>query len=167
MRSAQEIERAIACWGDDVWRVCVVRCVSYADAQDVFQETFLKYATHTNVSFQSQEHVKAWLLRVAMNACTDVARRNARRAESVLDEGAYWPAAEEDQPDRAMESQEGVKEVLKAIQSLDDPPRTPVYLAIVEEMPAPQIAQIMGAPVNTVYSWISRGKKQLRKMLGR
>ena len=66
-----------------------------------------------------------------------------------------------------MESQEGVKEVLKAIQSLDDPPRTPVYLAIVEEMPAPQIAQIMGAPVNTVYSWISRGKKQLRKMLGR
>ena len=56
-------------------------------------------------------------------------------------------------------------EVVDALQALDDPPRTPLYLALCEEYTAPEIAQLLDAPVNTVYSWIARGKKYLREVL--
>lgn len=49
--------------------------------------------------------------------------------------------------------------------ALDDPPRTPVYLALYEGYTAPEIAEMLGAPVNTVYSWIARGKKTLKEAL--
>ena len=60
--------------GDAVWRVCLMRLGSRADAQDAFQETFLKFATHDDVAFQSAEHERAWLLRVASNHCVDMMR---------------------------------------------------------------------------------------------
>lgn len=58
-----------------------------------------------------------------------------------------------------------VREVLDAMDALDDPPRTPVYLALYEGYTAPEIAEMLGAPVNTVYSWIARGKKTLKEAL--
>jgi RNA polymerase sigma-70 factor (ECF subfamily) len=51
------------------------------------------------------------------------------------------------------------------MQSLPDPPRTPLYLALYEGYTAPEIAAMLSAPVNTIYSWINRGKKQLREAL--
>ena len=48
---------------------------------------------------------------------------------------------------------------------LDDPPRTPVYLALYEGYTAPEIASMLDVPVNTVYSWIARGKKTLKEAL--
>ena len=66
---------------------------------------------------------------------------------------------EEAQPDSR------VKEVLDAMSDLDDPPRTPVYLALYEGYTAPEIASMLDAPVNTVYSWIARGKKTLKEAL--
>lgn len=58
-----------------------------------------------------------------------------------------------------------VKEVLDAMSDLDDPPRTPVYLALYEGYTAPEIASMLDVPVNTVYSWIARGKKTLKEAL--
>lgn len=51
------------------------------------------------------------------------------------------------------------------MRSLSDPPRTPLYLSIVEGYSAPEIAEITGTPLNTVYSWIRRGKKLLKEAL--
>lgn len=56
-------------------------------------------------------------------------------------------------------------EVVDAIRSLDDPPRTPLYLSVYEGYTAPEIADLLEAPVNTVYTWISRGKAALRGLL--
>ncbi|MEG0323358.1 MAG: RNA polymerase sigma factor, partial [Raoultibacter sp.] len=56
-------------------------------------------------------------------------------------------------------------EIVEAILALTDPPRTPVYLSLYEGYTAPEIADMLEAPVNTVYSWISRGKQQLKEAL--
>ena len=56
-------------------------------------------------------------------------------------------------------------EVAEALRSLDDPLRTPLYLSLCEGYTAPEIAEVVAAPVNTVYSWIARGKQQLREVL--
>lgn len=70
----------------------------------------------------------------------------------------------DDDPFDAPESR--LREALDAIASLPDPPQTAVYLALYEGYSAPEIADMLDAPVNTVYSWISRGRKRLKEVLG-
>jgi RNA polymerase sigma-70 factor (ECF subfamily) len=48
---------------------------------------------------------------------------------------------------------------------LDDPPKTALYLALYEGYTAPEISDMLKTPVNTIYSWIARGKQQLREAL--
>ena len=55
--------------------------------------------------------------------------------------------------------------ILDAMNELDDPPKTQVYLALYEGYTAREISQLCGMPEGTVYSWISRGKKRLREVL--
>ena len=158
MRSSQDIETTMGAHGDAVWRACVMRCSHAEDAQDVFQETFLKYAQH-EAPFNDDEHVKAWLLRVAINGCIDRERR-ASAHESSLD------ARREAGFDVAVDDESGVvREVLGAMRDLGDPPRTAVYLALYEGYTAPEISKLLNVPTNTVYSWISRGRKTLQEVL--
>ncbi len=148
--------------GDTVWRVCLLSLRHEADAQDAFQDTFMRYALADATAFEGDEHRKAWLIRVATNACRDMLRRASRRTSVGLDEGLDQLVAAsdpEEQPGSA------VHEVIDAMRALDDPPRTPLYLALYEGYTAPEIAALVDAPVNTVYSWISRGRKQLKEVL--
>ncbi|WP_180326465.1 RNA polymerase sigma factor [Raoultibacter phocaeensis] len=161
MRDRTDIERAIEAHGDTVWRVCVLYFRQGPDAQDAFQETIIKYASYDG-AFNDTEHCKAWLIRVATNVCKDMLKA-AHRTRAVLDDGTIAQAAvscdESSQPGSAS------GEVLDAMLSLTDPPRTPVYLSLYEGYSAPEIADLLDAPVNTVYSWISRGKKLLKEAL--
>ena len=130
------------------------------DAEDVFQDAFLKYALHDD-AFNDERHAKAWLLRVAINACKDVlkaARRRTASLDELGSEGAFEP--EDPRADNT-----ALREVLDALNSLGDPPKTQLYLALYEGYSAPEISRMTGMPEGTVYSWISRGKKQLREAL--
>lgn len=144
---------------DDVWRACVMRCSRVADAEDAFQTTFVKYAQHEG-SFKDDEHRKAWLLRVAINVCIDLSKRASSRDASIdsMREAGF-------EPSDPSGGDEGVREVLDAMHSLGDPPESAVYLALYEGYSAPEIAKILDAPVNTVYSWIARGRKRLQEVL--
>lgn len=74
MRKSDDIERAIDTFGSTVWRVCVTFFRHNHDAQDAFQETFLKYALAEETDFQDDEHRKAWLIKVSSNVCRDMLR---------------------------------------------------------------------------------------------
>lgn len=132
---------------------------SRADAEDAFQDTFMKYALADEVPFTGEEHRKAWLIRVAANRCRDMQRAAHRRNEPL--ESAASPVSR----DPLTQPGSRIQEVLDAMDALDDPPRTPVYLALYEGYTAPEISELLGAPVNTVYSWIARGKKTLKEAL--
>ena len=161
MRSNDDIELMIEKFGDTVWRVCVLYFRQNTDAQDAFQETILKYALSSTV-FNGDEHLKAWLIRVATNTCKDMLKAAERKNISLdSDQQSPSPQAALAQDDQ----NQGLQDVLDAIQGLDDPPRTPVYLALYEGYSAKEIAALLDAPVNTVYSWISRGRQQLKEVL--
>lgn len=147
---------------DTVWRVCVLYFPAHADAQDAFQDTFMKYALSDATAFEGDEHRKAWLIRVCANVCKDMLKAAARKNVPLDESGVADHAASAD-PSVQPASLAG--EVVDAMRALDDPPRTPLYLAIYEGYTAPEIAQMVDAPVNTVYSWIARGKKQLKEAL--
>ena len=65
--------------GDVVWRACVAYVPAH-DAEDVLQNTFLKYAMHEQ-AFSSAEHEKAWLLRVARK--TSRSKAGSRRTTTT------------------------------------------------------------------------------------
>ena len=73
MRSEWEANRAIDRYADLVRRVCMIHLKNHADTEDIFQTVFLKYVTGTT-EFESEEHEKAWFIRVTINACKDLLR---------------------------------------------------------------------------------------------
>ena len=161
MRDDASIERAMAEHGDAVWRVCLMRLGSRADVQDAFQEVFLKYATHDETVFQSAEHERAWLLRVASNHCVDMLRSRSYATESLDELGEQQAPLE-----LAQDPQAPLWEVGEALNRLPGDQRQALYLTVCEGYRANEVAKMMGVPVNTVYSWVARGKKQLRGALG-
>lgn len=154
-------ERAIRTHANTVWRVCVLYLGAGFDAQDAFQETFARMCA-VQTSFSSEEHRKAWLIRVATNICKDIFKR-AERANASLEES---PSAREAHSSDAFEIPGGTfAEVFDAMAQLPREQRGAVYLSVVEGYTAAEIGIMMGAPANTVYTWISKGKKQLKEAL--
>lgn len=100
MRSEQEANRAVERYADMVRRLCLVHLKNEADTEDVFQTVFLKYVLYRG-TFESEEHEKAWILRVTLNACRDVLR-SLFRARRAPEEAAL--AAEAGLPSRSTAS---------------------------------------------------------------
>lgn len=155
MRSEQEVNRAIDRYADTVRRLCMLHIKNYADTEDIFQAVFLKYAL-SSVSFESDEHEKAWLIRVTINACKDLLKSFFRSRTVSLDDVLEQPAALP--PDN--------REVLEAVLALPSKYKDVVYLHYYEGYTAPQISRILGKNVNTVYTLLTRSRQILKERLG-
>ena len=155
MRSEQEVNSAIERHSDMVLRLCMIYLKNRADAEDIFQDVFLKYALSA-AAFSSEEHEKAWLIRVTVNACKDLLRNFFRsRTVFVEDLANYVPATSPEQ-----------FAVLEAVCDLPRPYRSVIYLHYYEGYTAPEIAEILNRNPNTVYTHLNRGKALLREALG-
>ena len=142
---------AVQRYSDAVYRTAVHNCRCTADAEDVVQDVFEKLL-HYNGIFESEEHLKAWLLRVAINRCHDLTRAACQR-NTELDENLPAPDSFED------------GSVLDAVRALPEHFRTAVYLHYYEGYTAAEIGRMLGAPTNTVLSWLRRARAQLHTML--
>ena len=155
MRDESEINRAVEEYADMVRRVCFYHLKNREDTEDVFQNVFLKYML-CDKPFKDREHEKAWLLRVAINACKDYVksffRRNAIPLETL----------------REMEAggMEEHREVLEAVLALPGKYKDVIYLHYYEGYSALEIGRILGKKENTVYSLLSRGRGMLKEELG-
>lgn len=155
MRSEQETLQAIERYSDTVRRLCMIHLKNSADTEDIFQTVFLKYVL-SSVSFENDEHEKAWFIRVTINACKDLLRNFFRSHTVSLDEIMEYPS--ELPPD--------YREVWEAVFSLPQKYRDVVYLHYFEEYTAPQIGRILGKNVNTVYTLLNRSRQLLKERLG-
>ena len=72
-------------YADMVYKVAVRYTANFADAEDVFSETFLTYF-RKDLQFESEEHRKAWLIRVATNICKNTLRFKIRHSTLNIDE---------------------------------------------------------------------------------
>ncbi len=131
MRSEQEAIRAIERYSDTVRRLCLLHLKNDADTEDIFQTVFLKYVL-SSVSFQDEEHEKAWFIRVTINACKDLLKSFFRSHTVSLEEVMEQPA--QLSPDH--------RDVLDAVLSLPPKYRNVVYLHYFEDYTAPQISRI-------------------------
>ena len=155
MRNEQEVNRVIEQYSDTVRRLCMIHLKNHADTEDIFQIVFLKYVL-SSVSFENEEHEKAWFIRVTINACKDLLKSFFRTHIVSLDEILDQPAS------LPLDN----REVLEAVLSLPSKYRDVVYLHYYEEYSAPQISRILNKNVNTIYTLLTRSKEMLRKKLG-
>lgn len=132
----------------------MIHLKNHADTEDIFQTVFLKYVL-SSVSFESEEHEKAWFIRVTINACKDLLKSFFHSHTVPLDKIAEQPALLP--PD--------YRDVMDAIRSLPPKYRDVVFLHYYEEYSAPQISRILGKNVNTIYTLLTRSKKMLREKL--
>lgn len=154
MRSEKDIRETIDEYGDTVKRICFVYMKNQADTEDIFQDVFLKYALEKR-KFESPEHKKAWILRVAINRCKDILKRSGRNhldLEEAL--GVYSRDQYEE------------REIMEAVLSLPEKYRQVVYLHYYEGYKAEEISSIIGKRANTVYTLLARARKMLKVELG-
>lgn len=155
MKTEQQVTLAIKQYADTVRRICFVHMKSYHDVEDIFQQVFLKYLI-SDKKFESDDHEKAWLIRVTINMCKDTLKSFFRKKVSSIEEMAVEPFHLEKED----------KEILKQVLKLPSKYRSVIYLFYYEGYKADEIGKIMGKNRNTIYTWLSRGKEQLKDILG-
>ena len=126
-----------------------------ADTEDIFQNVFLKYVL-SPVVFENSEHEKAWFIRVTINACKDLLKSFFRSRAVSLDEVVEQAGPANDER----------SEVMHAVLKLPEKYRRVIYLHYFEGYTAPQIGDILGKNVNTVYTLMTRARQLLKTELG-
>ena len=148
----QQRTRAVNRWGDMVYRLALARTASVPDAEDVFQEVFLRFFRHED-ELDTDEHRKAWLIRCTVNRCKSLLASPWRRRTVPL-ETAAEVGVEDD-----------YREVYSAVLSLPAKYRAAIHLHYFEGLSVAEMAQALGVPEGTVKSQLSRGRALLRDML--
>ena len=154
MKTEKELTAAVNKYGDLVLRLCLIHLKNKADSDDIFQEVFLRYYRH-NGSFESEEHEKAWIIRVTNNVCKDLLRNFFHSRTVSIDEIGELQGRDETE----------YREVFEAVLSLPEKNREVVYLYYYEGYKAKEIASILKMNVNTVYTLLTRSKEMLKGML--
>lgn len=153
MMNDEQFTRLVRRYIDTVFRVALNYLKNPADAEDVTQITFEKLLKEKR-SFESDEHIRAWLIRVAVNECKKLMRAPWRKVEALED---YLTAVSFDNPAHS--------ELYRAVMGLPKKYRIVIYLHYYEGYSTQEIGEIMKIPKNTVCSQLKRGRELLRKEL--
>lgn len=164
LRSSAFIDEAVDNHADAVYRLALNQLRSPSDAHDVVQEVFLRLLTSTT-TFTSQDHLRAWLIRVAINVCHDMQKSAWNRRVDAWD----TTAAEATHPEPSAEDIALEKlyqhPVWKALEALPEDMRLVVQLRYVEEMDDKRIAEVLGVQPATVRTRLHRARARLRDLL--
>lgn len=136
-----------------------------ASAADATQDAFLR-AYHELHTFRDGSF-GGWLMRIVSNLCYDELRRVKRRPVTSLDtsEGEIRFASQADSPEQAAQQSELNRAIQECLKALPDDQRTAAILCDIQGYDYLEIAGIMGVPVGTVRSRLSRARGRLRDCL--
>jgi RNA polymerase sigma-70 factor (ECF subfamily) len=145
-----------------VMNVVYRMCGDAQVAEDAAQETFIQAWQHL-ASYRPQTSLRSWLYRIAVNAATDMLRKEKRILPNALEDlHLQDPQAG---PEALFVQQERTSLVRKAILSLPDASRAVLVLREYEGMSYHEIAAALDIPVGTVMSRLNYARKSLRDKL--
>ena len=153
-------EELVTAHYDTLLRIAIQHTGNRAEAEDIVQDTFLMLL-ETGKQFSDRAHAKAFLIRAAINRCNDYLK-SARRTRNIALTDAE---AEKLPPDRGGFADETANLVLETMQQLRPAYRNVIYLYYYEEYSIKEIAAILKKSSNTVSSWLTRARKQMREVL--
>ena len=143
-----------------MWRVMRYLGVPAATAEDAVQDAFI--VVHRRLHEFDGRALQAWLFAIARGIARNHLR-SARRAERrKLVAGPPSPAAD---PEDAVAKEQGMKIVFDLLEQLDERKRMAFLMCDVEGLKVPQVAEILGIPVNTAYSRLRAARQQFNLLL--
>ena len=151
VRPAEDVETIIERYGDLLYRLCILMLKNESDAEDVIQETLIKFYRKAPV-FENADHEKAWLIRVATNECRDLLRFRVRHP---LAEVEQIMVASEDSADSG---------ILESLASLPEKYKLVLALYYVEGYKVEDIAKIIGRTSSAVKMRLQKGRRLLEKV---
>ena len=146
------LQDAVANYSKSIARAAFTYLKNTADAEDITQEVFLALL-EKQPHFESEEHLKAWLLRVAIN-----------KSKNALKSGWFTRTQPLFEALPALSPQEN--EVLSCVISLDEKYRIPIHLFYYEGYSIEEIGKILRLNPATVGTRLARGRALLKKMIG-
>lgn len=149
------VEKLAEKYKDSLFRAAFSVSKNPDDAEDVVQETFLQYMESSR-QFESEEHIRAWLLRTAINKSKNVVRTFWHRNRTSLDD--YLSGVPFQEPED--------RELVEAVLSLPKLYRSVVYLYYYEDYSVQEIADMLRLSAGTVKTRLFRGRKLLKNTLG-
>ena len=129
-------------------------CGNAADAEDAAQEALLRYHI-SEKQFESEQHIRAWLLRVAINCAKNVSRSFFRRNTVPLED--YMDSLEFDSGES--------REIFREVMNLPETYRLVIHLYYYEDYSVAEIGKILGLTESNVKVRLSRGRQKLKKAL--
>ena len=151
----QGLRDAMKTHGGTVYRLALCRMQSVPDAEDVYQDVFLRLFGQDTTDWNS-EHMKAWLIRTTVNRCADLHRFRLRRPTVSLEE----------LPEMVRPVEEREQELWAMVAALPEKQRTVIHLHYAEGYSCEELAAMLHLPAATVRSRLHRGRKQLKTLLG-
>lgn len=146
----QYVER----YSDTVYRVALHTCKSPADAEDITQNVFLKLYKEQK-PFEGEEHVRRWLIRVAVNEGRSLVHSAWFRRSAPLED--YAGVVDFEAPEES--------ELFLLVMALPKKYRVPVYLFYYEDYPIKEVAALCGLKESTVQTRLQRAREKLRQKM--
>lgn len=150
----QPVEILIEKYKDNIYAIAFNVCKNAHDAEDVVQDTFIQYLS-VKKDFETDQHIRAWLIRVSINKAknknTTFFRRNTLPLEDYMETLTF-------------ESPES-SELFETVMKLPDKYRVIIHLFYYEDYSVNEIADILKISVSNVKVRLSRGRMLLRETL--
>lgn len=149
----QEFTKVYERYVDDIFRLCFSFMKNQMDAEDVVQETFLKYF-YSHKEFESPDHLKAWLIVTASNHCKDLLKQWWRKRKNL-----------DDYEEAAGGEMVVADEMMELVMSLPEKYKTVVYLYYYEGYDSREIASLLHKPDSTIRTYLQKARKILKQEL--
>lgn len=153
-------------YADRIYGYCFRRTASWSTAQDLTSVVFLEaWRRRGDVTFDADGSVVAWLFGVANNVVRN-SQRSLRRHQLAI-QRLPEPLAEPDFADAAtarLDDEERMARVLTALGRLGAGDRELLAMSAWSGLDQHQIAEVLGVPVGTVKSRLSRARERLRRL---
>ena len=149
-----ELEKVIVQYSSMLYKICFLILKNEQDTKDVLQETFLTFYTK-NPTFQSDEHRKAWLIKVSQNKCREFLRFHKKHAN------VSWEEMEETHLlTKGLDVEEA--DLLAMIWDLDYKMKSVVILYYIEGYSVEEIAGILKISQAAVKKRMQRARQELK-----
>lgn len=151
--SENDIKKIINTYGDMIYKIAFSYCKNRADAEDIYQDVFVKYFQHKH-QFESDTHEKAWLIRVTINCSKSLLRSSwHKRIISIENTKEDFVYMEEN------------NELLNAVLELPVKYLAVIHLYYYEGYSTKEISSILKRRETTVRTQLQRGREILRLKL--
>lgn len=152
-----DVERIMNLYGELIFKTCFMMVKNKYDAEDIVQDTFMKYISYLaeNNRFESDEHKKAWLLRVSQNKCKDLLKYKNRHTHVAYEDVEECLLCGNDYEQSDME------EFLR-FANLSYEHKSVIMLHYIEGFSVEETANILSISISAVKMRLKRGREKLK-----